>query len=239
MEAGQYMLLSFSLNAAKSSDVGEEDGCLAVYQHTWRSCLGMNISSIGRTLVTLAFKNSDVRCDNSLPIVSCVISNLDIQSDFEVRIFDRYYTFASLSSSSQHLKPSENCPKIVIFQLLSYDTLLTISFEVEKIWKRKYTGLTILWFLVSTSLRSLPQDQNVNTLLEESMVYNSCPRPLYYYLYVRKKLISVFLTHFFYVAFFEQAWTEKVSTVSCLSSLAINIVIHFFIQKSILSASCS
>lgn len=75
----------------------------------------MNISSVGRTLVTFAFKNPDVRRNNSLPIVSCIIFYLDIQSDFEVRIFDRYYTFASLSSSSQHFKPSENCPKIAIF----------------------------------------------------------------------------------------------------------------------------
>ena len=34
--------------------------------------------------------------------------------------------------------------------MLTYDTILTLPLEVEKIWSRKYTVVTVLWFLVST-----------------------------------------------------------------------------------------
>ena len=30
-----------------------------------------------------------------------------------------------------------------------YDIILTFPQEVEKIWRRKFTGLTVLWFMVS------------------------------------------------------------------------------------------
>lgn len=33
--------------------------------------------------------------------------------------------------------------------MLVYDSILTFPTEVEKIWKRKFSVLTILWFLVN------------------------------------------------------------------------------------------
>lgn len=31
---------------------------------------------------------------------------------------------------------------------LTYDIMLTFSTEVEKIWRRRLTGVSVLWFLV-------------------------------------------------------------------------------------------
>ena len=39
-------------------------------------------------------------------------------------------------------------PLTLMPALLSYDILLTFSTEVDKIWRRKFTGVTVLWFLV-------------------------------------------------------------------------------------------
>ena len=39
--------------------------------------------------------------------------------------------------------------------MLTYDTILTLPLEVEKIWSRKYTVVTVLWFLVSTIQKAL------------------------------------------------------------------------------------
>jgi len=73
-------------------------------------------------------------------------------------LFDRYYTFASLI-------------------ILSYDTLVTISIEVEKIWKRRYTGLTILWFLnrwhILLALVPFLISFFERTWTEKKFVYNS------------------------------------------------------------------
>ena len=33
--------------------------------------------------------------------------------------------------------------------MLVYDTILTFPLELEKIWKQKTTGVTVLWFFVS------------------------------------------------------------------------------------------
>lgn len=32
--------------------------------------------------------------------------------------------------------------------MMVYDITITFSQEVEKVWKRRFSGLTILWFLV-------------------------------------------------------------------------------------------
>ena len=39
--------------------------------------------------------------------------------------------------------------------MLFYDIAITFGDEVEKIWKQRFTGATVLWFLVSTSLPEL------------------------------------------------------------------------------------
>ena len=33
--------------------------------------------------------------------------------------------------------------------MMAYDIILTFSIEIEKIWKQRFSGLTILWLLVS------------------------------------------------------------------------------------------
>ena len=33
--------------------------------------------------------------------------------------------------------------------MLFYDIVITFPDEVEKIWKQRFTGATVLWFLVS------------------------------------------------------------------------------------------
>ena len=38
--------------------------------------------------------------------------------------------------------------------MMFYDILLTLDREVEKIWKKKFSGLTVLWFLVSINIPS-------------------------------------------------------------------------------------
>ena len=38
--------------------------------------------------------------------------------------------------------------------MLFYDILITFGDEVEKIWKQRFTGATVLWFLVSHALFS-------------------------------------------------------------------------------------
>ena len=35
--------------------------------------------------------------------------------------------------------------------MLFYDIAITFGDEVEKIWKQRFTGATVLWFLVSFS----------------------------------------------------------------------------------------
>lgn len=44
-----------------------------------------------------------------------------------------------------------------------YDIFLTFPLEVEKVWKRRITGLTVLWFLVCSLLEILPFCYNVNS----------------------------------------------------------------------------
>lgn len=46
-----------------------------------------------------------------------------------------------------------------------YDIVLTFPMEVKKIWARKFTGLTVLWFLVSTITQRDPcaVDEDVNS----------------------------------------------------------------------------
>lgn len=34
--------------------------------------------------------------------------------------------------------------------MLFYDIAITFGDEVEKIWKQRFTGATVLWFMVST-----------------------------------------------------------------------------------------
>ena len=36
--------------------------------------------------------------------------------------------------------------------MLFYDMVITFGDEVEKIWKQRLTGATVLWFLVSSTL---------------------------------------------------------------------------------------
>ena len=42
--------------------------------------------------------------------------------------------------------------------LLSYDIVLTFSTEVDKIWRRKFTGVTVLWFLVRWFYSKIPKN---------------------------------------------------------------------------------
>lgn len=37
--------------------------------------------------------------------------------------------------------------------MMVYDIILTLPVEVEKIWTKKFTGVTVLWFLVSAPIR--------------------------------------------------------------------------------------
>lgn len=39
--------------------------------------------------------------------------------------------------------------------MLTYDIVITFSTEVEKIWTKKFTGVTVLWFLVCALGESL------------------------------------------------------------------------------------
>ena len=36
--------------------------------------------------------------------------------------------------------------------MLFYDIVITFGDEVERIWKQRFTGATVLWFLVSANL---------------------------------------------------------------------------------------
>lgn len=36
--------------------------------------------------------------------------------------------------------------------MLFYDMTITFGDEVEKIWKQRFTGATLLWFMVSSQL---------------------------------------------------------------------------------------
>ena len=38
--------------------------------------------------------------------------------------------------------------------MLFYDIAITFGDEVERIWKQRFTGATVLWFMVSIYLRS-------------------------------------------------------------------------------------
>ena len=45
--------------------------------------------------------------------------------------------------------------------MLFYDIAITFGDEVEKIWKQRFTGATVLWFLVSAPpLTTAEQDLN-------------------------------------------------------------------------------
>lgn len=50
-----------------------------------------------------------------------------------------------------HCSQVGNCSKLILWNipaLFAYDIVLTFSTEVEKIWRRRFTGVTVLWFLV-------------------------------------------------------------------------------------------
>ena len=49
------------------------------------------------------------------------------------------------------------CLKVYrIAVMLFYDIAITFGDEVEKIWKQRFTGATVLWFMVSDANRMLP-----------------------------------------------------------------------------------
>ena len=57
----------------------------------------------------------------------------------------------SLASCGALLYLSGPYPKLMCFiVMLFYDMTITFSDEVEKIWKRRFTGATFLWLVVST-----------------------------------------------------------------------------------------
>ena len=39
--------------------------------------------------------------------------------------------------------------------MMTYDIILTFPLEVEKIWTKKFTGVTVLWFLVRSPMYSI------------------------------------------------------------------------------------
>ena len=47
-----------------------------------------------------------------------------------------------------------NLKTLLNIAMMFYDILLTLDREVEKIWKKKFSGLTVLWFLVSINIPS-------------------------------------------------------------------------------------
>ncbi|EJC99729.1 uncharacterized protein FOMMEDRAFT_160173 [Fomitiporia mediterranea MF3/22] len=53
---------------------------------------------------------------------------------------------AQLATAATHLEAAKYYD-LAAFVMLLYDTLLTIPREVDKIWKKHWTGVTLLWFL--------------------------------------------------------------------------------------------
>lgn len=66
----------------------------------------------------------------------------------------------SLASCGEGLDMSKTasalCLKVYrIAVMLFYDIAITFGDEVEKIWKQRFTGATVLWFMVSDANRIL------------------------------------------------------------------------------------
>ncbi|PAV21453.1 hypothetical protein PNOK_0408000 [Pyrrhoderma noxium] len=52
----------------------------------------------------------------------------------------------ALIVSATHVQAAKNC-MLAGYSMMAYDVLLTFSDEVERIWKKRFSFLTVLWFL--------------------------------------------------------------------------------------------
>ena len=100
-----------------------------------------------------------MRLPRSLAI--CMLSRLfSIQSLTELysRMAAKMFSLASCGEGLDMSKTaSALCLKVYrIAVMLFYDIAITFGDEVEKIWKQRFTGATVLWFMVSDVNRILP-----------------------------------------------------------------------------------